>query len=119
MSLSLSMAAFALAADVIALDDLDLDTRSLHAAFGFLEWTEPGSTESAFAPLVLLPVEIERIKTREGTEFWVKASGEDAETNLVLAEKMRLEFGIDVPKFHRKVCYLCSQRVLDILYIPQ
>jgi len=71
----------------------------LHAAFGFLEWTEPGSTESAFAPLVLLPVEIERIKTREGTEFWVKASGEDAETNLVLAEKMRLEFGIDVPQF--------------------
>jgi very-short-patch-repair endonuclease len=71
----------------------------LHASFGFLEWTEPNETEPSFAPLVLLPVEIEKVKTREGGEFWVKMAGDKAETNLVLAEKFRREFGIDLPKF--------------------
>ena len=71
----------------------------LHVAFGFLEWSEPNSTDSAFAPLVLLPIEIEKIKTPGGAEFWARANGDDTETNLVLAEKLRLEFGIDLPKF--------------------
>jgi very-short-patch-repair endonuclease len=71
----------------------------LHAAFGFLEWTEPNASEASFAPLVLLPIEMEKVKTRDGNEFWVKAAGEDPETNLVLAEKLRLDFGIDLPKF--------------------
>ena len=71
----------------------------LHASFGFLEWVEPNETEPSFAPLVLLPVEIEKVKTREGSEFWVKMAGDKTETNLVLAEKFRREFGIDLPKF--------------------
>lgn len=71
----------------------------LHAAFGFLEWTEPNGTDSAFAPLVLLPVTLEKKKTREGNQFWVNADGDDTETNFVLAEKLRREFGIDLPKF--------------------
>ena len=71
----------------------------LHAAFGFLEWTEPNGEESSLAPLVLTAVEIEKVKAREGQEFWVKGSGDEAETNLVLAEKLRLDFGIDMPKF--------------------
>lgn len=71
----------------------------LHAAFGFLEWTEPNGTDSAFAPLVLLPVRLEKKKTREGNQFWVNADGDDTETNFVLAEKLRREFGIDLPQF--------------------
>lgn len=71
----------------------------LHAAFGFLEWVDPASSATVFSPLALLPVEIEKEKTKDGAQYWVKASGDDAETNLVLAEKMRLSFSIDLPKY--------------------
>ncbi|PIQ96863.1 MAG: hypothetical protein COV67_07260, partial [Nitrospinae bacterium CG11_big_fil_rev_8_21_14_0_20_56_8] len=70
-----------------------------HAAFGFLEWAEANSSESSFAPLVLLPVKMEKQKTKAGVEFWVTADGDDTETNFVIAEKLRLEFGIDLPPF--------------------
>lgn len=71
----------------------------LHAAFGFLEWKEQEGQDSCFAPLVLAEVEIERVKTREGLEFWVKGLGENVETNLVLAEKLRIDFGTELPLF--------------------
>ena len=71
----------------------------LHAAFGFLEWKEPNSQANCFAPLVLLPVELAKKRTRDGLEFWVNGRGEEAETNLVLAEKLKIDFGIDLPSF--------------------
>lgn len=71
----------------------------LHAAFGFLQWKEPNTQADCFAPLVLLPVEMEKKRTREGLEFWVNGRGEEAETNLVLAEKLKIDFGIDLPTF--------------------
>ena len=40
----------------------------LHVAFGFLEWMESDASRSSLAPLVLLPIEIERRKTRSGPE---------------------------------------------------
>lgn len=69
----------------------------LHAAFGFLEWKEPNSDAVCFSPLVLLPVEFEKKRTREGLEFCVKGRGDEAETNLVLVEKLRHDFGIELP----------------------
>lgn len=71
----------------------------LHAAFGFLEWTDSASSEPAFAPLALLPVKLEKKKTRDGAEFWLRAEGNETETNFVLAEKLRLEFGVDLPNY--------------------
>lgn len=71
----------------------------LHAAFGFLEWKEPNSDAACFSPLVLLPVLLEKKRTREGSEFWATGLGEEAETNLVLAEKLKNDFGIDLPTF--------------------
>ena len=71
----------------------------LHAAFGFLEWKDSASSDSSFAPLALLPVKLEKKKTRDGAEFWVRAEGDETETNFVLAEKLRLEFGVDLPKY--------------------
>ena len=69
----------------------------LRTAFGFLEWVEPNGDAKFFAPLVLLPIEIERVRTRGGSEFWIKEIGEDAEQNLVLTEKLKLEFGLILP----------------------
>ena len=71
----------------------------LNAAFGFLEWTEPDGRTNSFAPLVLMAVEVKKKKTRHGPEFWVNWSGDEPEINTVLAEKMRLDFGIEMPKF--------------------
>ncbi len=71
----------------------------LHGAFGFLEWVEPNSSETSFAPLILLQVKFEKRRTREGLEIWVRSLGEEAEVNTVLSEKLRLEFGIQLPAF--------------------
>lgn len=71
----------------------------LHVAFGFLEWSEPNQTEISFAPLLLFGAQIEKKRTRQGSEFWIFANGDEPEVNAVLAEKMRLQFGIDFPKF--------------------
>ncbi|HUZ91964.1 MAG TPA: DUF4011 domain-containing protein, partial [Methylocella sp.] len=71
----------------------------LHCAFGFLEWSEPNATETSFAPLILLQVKFEKKKTKDGHEFWVSGLGEEADVNTVLSEKLRLEFGIQLPAF--------------------
>ena len=72
----------------------------LHAAFGFLEWTESNGKGSAFAPLVLAKVEIDKQRTHNGPAFWVRGTGDEAETNIVLAEKLRLDFGIEIPRYN-------------------
>ena len=71
----------------------------LHVAFGFLEWSEPKSTETSFAPLILLPAKLAKRKTPQGPEYWVAGLGEEAEVNTVLSEKLRLDFGVQLPPF--------------------
>ncbi|PPQ44131.1 DUF4011 domain-containing protein [Rhodopseudomonas palustris] len=71
----------------------------LHVAYGFLEWSEPNQSETSFAPLVLCSARIDKRRTREGAQFFLNGAGEDAETNAVLIEKMRLDFGIELPPF--------------------
>ena len=71
----------------------------LHLAYGFLEWSEPNQTETAFAPVILAGAEIEKRRTQGGSEFIVSGSGEDPELNPVLIEKLRSEFHIELPSF--------------------
>lgn len=71
----------------------------LQVAFGFLEWTEDGETDSSFAPLILLPVEIKRARTPQGAKFGIIGTGDEAEFNTVLAEKLRIDFSIKIPDF--------------------
>lgn len=71
----------------------------LHVAYGFLEWSERNQTETSYAPLVLCGAQIEKKRTREGVEFHITGTGEEPEVNAVLAEKMRIEFGIELPPF--------------------
>ena len=71
----------------------------LYLVFGFLEWYESDdSKQPHLAPLVVLPVTIERVggKGRAG-ETVLEYSGEDVETNLSLVEKMRRDFGLEIP----------------------
>lgn len=81
----------------------------LHVAYGFLEWAEPNQTGTSFAPLVLCAAQIERKRTREGVEFYISGAGDEPEVNAVLAEKMRIDFNIEMPKFEGSIeTYLAS-----------
>lgn len=68
----------------------------LYLALGALKWYESDSaTEERYAPLLLLPVEL----TRESAEerFKLRSGGEEITSNLSIIEKMRLDFGLELP----------------------
>lgn len=68
----------------------------LYLALGSLKWYEAEeASEERYAPLLLLPVELSRQSAEE--RFKLKWSGEDITSNLSLLEKMRLEFGLELP----------------------
>lgn len=71
----------------------------LYLVFGFLEWYESDdSKQPHLAPLIVLPVAIERAGGKgRAIETVLEYSGEDVETNLSLVEKMRRDFGIEIP----------------------
>ena len=71
----------------------------LHVAFGFLEWSDNIQADSSFAPLVLVQVEIKKTRTPQGARFSIEGTGDEPEANAVLAEKLRIEFSIELPKF--------------------
>lgn len=80
---------------------------TLFLALGFLEWFESdngGSTharsgktarKSRFAPLLLVPVNLERKSAR--SRFQLRFAEEDIETNLSLQAKLKAEFGVLLP----------------------
>ncbi|WP_080654903.1 DUF4011 domain-containing protein [Bradyrhizobium japonicum] len=70
----------------------------LQVAFGFLEWAEVERSESSFAPLVLLQVEVKRTRTPHGAKYFLAGTGDEPELNAVLAEKLRLDYSIEMPK---------------------
>src|SRR5262249_11306501 len=74
-------------------------TNMLHVVFGFLEWYESDdSKQPHLAPLVVMPVTIERAGGKgRAVEAVIEYSGEDVETNLSLVEKMRRDFGLEIP----------------------
>jgi very-short-patch-repair endonuclease len=79
----------------------------LHLLFGFIEWSDvpegqTSRTDLRLAPLVLVPVGIERgrldTSTRPRTYLYtVKATGEDWDTNVTLQEKCRRELRAELP----------------------
>ena len=63
----------------------ELGYSTLYLATTFLEWTESDvSQESRLAPLILIPVELERSGVRSA--FKLKWNGEDISTNISLKE---------------------------------
>lgn len=69
----------------------------LYLALGFLEWKDSPTAETfCRAPLVLIPVELERAGV--GACFHLKWTGEDIFTNISLKAKL-IDLGIDLPEF--------------------
>ena len=77
-------------------------TNILYLAVGFLEWYEDdNSNEKNRAPLILIPVTLERGKFDAKAfryRYSLTYSGEDIAPNLSLAEKLKQDFGIALPE---------------------
>ncbi|NUO76072.1 MAG: DUF3320 domain-containing protein [Lysobacter sp.] len=70
----------------------------LYLALGQLHFRDRAkSDEFRNAPLVLVPVTLERKSAKD--RFFLKWNEEDPQENLSLREKTRVDFGIDLPKF--------------------
>ena len=68
----------------------------LYLAVGFLKWFEsPTSNKERFAPLLLIPVELER--QTAASRFRVRVRDEDIATNLSLQAKLTADFGVTLP----------------------
>ncbi|RME71961.1 MAG: DUF3320 domain-containing protein, partial [Planctomycetota bacterium] len=67
----------------------------LYVALGLLRWSEDESGEpQRFAPLVLVPVELERASARE--RYRLRRGEDEPRLNRTLCEKLRIDFGLDV-----------------------
>lgn len=70
----------------------------LYLALGQLRFRErPGSETFRSAPLLLVPVALERKSARD--RFTIRWNEEDPQENLSLREKLRVEFGLRMPDF--------------------
>jgi very-short-patch-repair endonuclease len=81
-------------------------TNMLYMAFGFLQWVDnEASSVSRYAPLILVPIALERGKFSSATgtyRFKISYSGEDILTNLSLKEKLVRDFGIELPELEEE-----------------
>jgi very-short-patch-repair endonuclease len=70
----------------------------LYLALGQLKWYDTDSSDKErVAPLILLPVALERKSAAE--RFYLKWLQDDASENLSLAAKLKADFGIVLPEF--------------------
>jgi len=81
----------------LALNEKGVNT--LYVAFGFLEWFESDdSDKSMLAPLILLPVEIEKSVTDGEINYRIKPTGEDPECNITLIARLKQDFRVELPE---------------------
>ncbi len=71
----------------------------MQIAFGFLEWSDDVQTESSYAPLILLQVELRKMRTPQGAKYSIVGTGDEPELNAVLGEKLRIDFAMELPTF--------------------
>jgi very-short-patch-repair endonuclease len=71
----------------------------LYLVFGFLEWYESDDSDLPhLAPLLVVPVSIERVSNvGRSVQSIIEYSGDDIGSNLSLVEKMRRDFGVEIP----------------------
>ena len=82
------------------LAEQEMGLSTLFLAFGFLEWYESDNSEkSSFAPLLLLPVQIERQKVQGKPLYSVTAREGEAEANLSLQKLLEQRFDRQIPDF--------------------
>ncbi|MHC2722196.1 very-short-patch-repair endonuclease [Bradyrhizobium diazoefficiens] len=77
----------------------DAGLSALYFAVGFLEWYEQDdSTDPVYAPLVLLPVNMEKRIANGEYVFSIAGRDDDEASNVALREKLK-RFAIDLPEY--------------------
>lgn len=77
----------------------DAGLSALHCAVGFLEWYDPDDApDPAFAPLVLLPINMEKRITNGEYVFSIAGRDDDETLNVALRERLEA-LGIDLPEY--------------------
>jgi len=72
---------------------------TLHLAFGFVQWFEDETSDIPMqAPLLMLPVGLEREVKKGRYEYSLKAVGDELEVNIALIEKARAHWGLQLPE---------------------
>ncbi|MDM8563891.1 DUF4011 domain-containing protein, partial [Candidatus Marithioploca araucensis] len=72
----------------------------LYLAVGFLEWfSDKQTTEPIKAPLILIPVKLERVRFSTVYQYVLSCWDENIETNISLAEKLANDFNLVLPVF--------------------
>ena len=82
------------------LAEQEMGLSTLFLAFGFLEWYDTDTSDKgAFAPLLLLPVQIDRQKSRGKPIYSLSVREGGAEANLSLQKLLEMNFGRKLPDF--------------------
>jgi len=69
----------------------------LYLALGHLKWFEADQADTPrFAPLILVPVQLSRRSASD--RFTLQWTGDDIEENLSLCEKIKRDFGLELPE---------------------
>lgn len=77
---------------------LDKGIQSLYLAFGVLKWFDaPGQNEPCYAPLWLLPVQLQKDEVTEPERLY-RLVDEDATINPALAIRLESDFGLTLPR---------------------
>lgn len=72
---------------------------TLFLAVGFLEWFDAkSSSDASRAPILLLPIELHR--ERVGQPMQVGLGSDEPMLNITLLEKLRVDFGLNVPELY-------------------
>jgi very-short-patch-repair endonuclease/Cdc6-like AAA superfamily ATPase len=74
----------------------DRGVRVLHLAFGLIEWKEPNMTDSYISPLILVPVELDRISVK--APFQLKPTDDEIVLNPALQVKLKNDFKLELPE---------------------
>ncbi len=76
----------------------DAGVEALYCAFGFLEYFEsPDSTQALYAPLVLVPIGLDRKLENGLFTYFISGRDEDVSANITLHELLRQQHGIELP----------------------
>jgi very-short-patch-repair endonuclease len=78
----------------------DAGISALYCALGFLEWFDTAVAENpAYAPLVLLPINMEKNIVNGEYVFSIAGRDEDETTNAALREKLKRHHSLDLPDY--------------------
>jgi hypothetical protein len=77
----------------------DAGLSALHCAIGFLEWYDPvDAAEPAFAPLLMLPINMEKRIAQGDYVYSITGRDDDESTNAALREKLK-QLALDLPEY--------------------